>query len=88
VNAFHLEGTPAAYVGKGESGRGITRYFCSTCGSSMYTELEKAPNVVAVNVGTLAGGSELVPRIHSWVKRKHMWVSLNATARIYEEEMP
>lgn len=85
---FRLEGKPVAYAGAGDSGRAITRYFCGKCGSSMYTELEKAPGLVAVNVGTLCGGEGLRPAKHSWVKRKYPWVVLNEDALVFSEEMP
>jgi hypothetical protein len=88
ANEFRLEGKPKAYAGKGDSGRAITRYFCGTCGSSMYSELAKAPGFVVISVGTLEGGGELTPRRHSWVKRKHSWVMLNEDAQTYQEEMP
>jgi hypothetical protein len=42
--AFALtKGAPRAYAGKGDSGRGIVRHFCSDCGTPLYVELEKLP---------------------------------------------
>jgi hypothetical protein len=85
---FRLAGSARSYSCKAESGRAITRYFCETCGSSLYTSLEKAPGVIVVNVGTLEGGGDLVPQRHTWVKRKHAWVKIEETVLQFQEEMP
>lgn len=85
---FKPTGTAKSYSCKADSGRTITRFFCATCGSSLYSTLEKAPGVVVINVGTLEGGGELMPQRHTWVKRKHAWVKLEEAVQQFQEEMP
>lgn len=85
---FHLDGKPKQYVTVGESGRKVTRHFCSDCGSPVFSELEKAPGIVVIPVGTLEDNPGLTPSRHSWVKHKQPWLTLEGAAELFEEEMP
>jgi hypothetical protein len=42
---------------KGDSGKLNNHFFCSNCGSSLYTELEVMPDVTCVKSGGLDGGA-------------------------------
>lgn len=46
-------GTPNSYDATGTSGKINKHFFCSTCGSSIYTELEIMPELTCVKAGTL-----------------------------------
>ncbi|KAI0817071.1 DUF636 domain-containing protein [Xylaria sp. FL0064] len=50
-------GTPSSYDVKGASGKINKHFFCSTCGSSLYTELEVMPDMTCVKAGGLDGGA-------------------------------
>ncbi|CAI7570396.1 hypothetical protein PCG10_007925 [Penicillium crustosum] len=50
------KGTPNSYDAVGNSGKINKHFFCSTCGSSIYTELEIMPDMTCVKAGTLDGG--------------------------------
>ena len=52
-DGFILTGEARAYRSAGNSGRGVARYFCPTCGSGLFNEIEFASGVVAIKVGTL-----------------------------------
>lgn len=49
-------GTPATWDGVGDSGKINKHFFCSNCGSSLYTELEVMPDMTCVKAGGLDGG--------------------------------
>jgi hypothetical protein len=49
-------GTPNSYDVTGDSGKINKHFFCATCGSSLYTELEIMPDMTCVKAGTLDGG--------------------------------
>ncbi len=87
-DSFRLQGSPKGYSAAADTGRSVTRHFCSDCGSSLYMEVEKAPGVIVAAVGTLEGGANLVPKRHAWVKRKHSWVTLDPEVQQFLEEMP
>ncbi|KAK3056814.1 hypothetical protein LTR09_002607 [Extremus antarcticus] len=51
------KGQPKDYDAKGDSGKINKHWFCSNCGSSLYTELEVMPDVTCVKSGGLDGGA-------------------------------
>ncbi|ETN40444.1 uncharacterized protein HMPREF1541_04721 [Cyphellophora europaea CBS 101466] len=50
------KGTPKDYDAVGASGKINKHWFCSNCGSSLYTELEVMPDMTCVKAGGLDGG--------------------------------
>ncbi|KND90079.1 hypothetical protein TOPH_05319 [Tolypocladium ophioglossoides CBS 100239] len=51
------KGTPKTWDVVGASGKINKHFFCATCGSSLYTELEIMPTVTCVKAGGLDGGA-------------------------------
>ncbi|RYP25693.1 hypothetical protein DL768_011388 [Monosporascus sp. mg162] len=49
-------GEPSFWDAKGASGKINKHFFCGTCGSSLYTELEIMPDVTCVKAGGLDHG--------------------------------
>ncbi|KAH6653211.1 DUF636 domain protein [Truncatella angustata] len=52
-----VKGEPKWYDATGASGKINKHFFCGTCGSSLYTELEIMPDVTCVKGGSLDGGA-------------------------------
>lgn len=50
-------GTPKTFDATGGSGKINKHFFCSNCGSSLYTELEAMPEATIIKAGTLDGGA-------------------------------
>ncbi|OOQ81755.1 DUF636 domain protein [Penicillium brasilianum] len=50
------KGTPTTYDAIGASGKINKHFFCPTCGSGLYTELEVMPDNTCIKAGTLDGG--------------------------------
>ncbi|KAK3169582.1 hypothetical protein OEA41_008966 [Lepraria neglecta] len=49
---FHVtKGSPKNYNVKGDSGKMNNHWFCGTCGSSLYTELEIMADAVCIKAG-------------------------------------
>ncbi|KAL2836329.1 Mss4-like protein [Aspergillus pseudoustus] len=47
------KGTPSYYDSVGASGKTARRFFCSTCESSLYTDLEIMPDVTCIKGGKI-----------------------------------
>lgn len=75
---LHITGTPAAYVDHGDSGNSVTRQFCGTCGSPLFSLVQATPGVTWVKTGTLDNTDLLQPQAHLWTKSKQAWVDLGA----------
>lgn len=46
-------GKPTSYDAQGASGKINKHFFCPTCGSGLYTELEVMPDMTCVKAGSL-----------------------------------
>ena len=42
---LHISGTPTAYADQGDSGNPLTRQFCGTCGSPLFSTVKATPGV-------------------------------------------
>ena len=65
----YTRGTPAKYA----SSPGVTRSFCSRCGSPMSFEGAKWPGEIHIYLGTLSDPSAFVPTSHVHVAEKLPW---------------
>jgi hypothetical protein len=53
------------------------RYFCSGCGSPIYSQGERTKHVVSVRAGTLKDDPELRVAYHAFAASKAPWVELH-----------
>ena len=74
--AVTFEGALSNYEDQGESGGAVTRQFCGTCGSPLFSRVAAAPGLVFVKAGTLDDPDGFQPQIHVWAKSKQSWVDL------------
>ena len=68
-----------------ESGPQKFRYFCSGCGSPIYSHGEKTKHVVAVRCGTLKQDPGIRPSYHAFVGSKAAWVDICDELPQFEE---
>ncbi len=64
-----------------ESSPNKHRYFCSNCGSPVYSDGQATQHYVAVRCGTLESDPGVRPAHHSYVTSKAAWVTI-------EDELP
>ena len=70
--SFKIHGdTLDTYVDQGDSGENLRRYFCSNCGSLMFTEDDVTmPMITIVKVGTLDDTSKFKPTTNIFCESK------------------
>jgi hypothetical protein len=61
-------------LGAYESSPEKHRYFCSACGSPIYSHSARTPRIVSVRSGTLDGDPGVRPAFHSWTSAKAPWI--------------
>lgn len=61
----------SAVVIEGETGSYAGRYFCPTCGSSVFS---KSGDEVEVNLGSLDAPDQLKPTYELWTVRRETWL--------------
>lgn len=59
-----------------ESSPNKRRFFCSGCGSPIYSHGDKTKHIVSVRCGTLDSELPLHPSVHAFVASKANWVNI------------
>ncbi len=54
----------------------LRRYFCSGCGSPIYSQGDKYKHIVSIRCGTLDSELPLKPSVHAFVASKANWVEI------------
>lgn len=70
------EGRASSYKRSSDSGHAVRFHFCPNCGSTVFWEPERKPEMIAVAVGSFADPSFPAPEKAVWDERRHPWVTL------------
>jgi len=73
-----LEGTSKVYARRADSGFGIRMHFCPECGTTVYLETDKTPDICGIPVGCFADPDFPGPTLSVWEETRHSWLSLPA----------
>jgi hypothetical protein len=77
-DAFSIvSGRPECYESRSDSGNTARRYFCSTCGSQLYSKTPAYPGMVGVRAASLDDPSWFQPMAHIFTSSAQPWVSLS-----------
>jgi hypothetical protein len=68
-------GEARTYTRAGDSGFPVTFHFCPNCGSSVYWEPGRMPDLVAVAVGAFADPDFPAPSQSVYTQCRHAWVA-------------
>ena len=68
------------------SSPGKKRYFCSGCGSPIYSQYDNAMDTVYVRIGTIDDDSGLSPDVHIHVASKAPWYEIGDDLPQLQEE--
>ena len=67
------EGAATKFVRVGDSGGRATFNFCPACGSTVYWEIDRMPDFIAVAVGAFANPTFPPPTVAVYEARRHAW---------------
>ena len=73
------EGERRAFRRKADSGTWLTFQFCPSCGSTVFWESERLPDLLSVAVGTFADPHFPAPVRTVWTESKHDWLAFPAS---------
>jgi hypothetical protein len=68
------EGEASTFRRQGDSGTWLAFHFCPKCGSTVFWENERLPDIVSVAVGAFADPAFPPPVRTVWTRTKHAWV--------------
>lgn len=77
-DSVRTEGNAQMFERRGESGRWAKFFFCPTCGSTVFYEIEARPAMISTPLGVFAGSDPISPGSSVWETRKLPWVTLDA----------
>lgn len=75
-DAVSVAGRATAFSRLADSGFSIRFHFCPDCGSTVYWEPARKPDMVAVAVGAFADPGFPAPHQAVWDQRRHPWVAI------------
>lgn len=70
------QGPTRSYTRPSDSGHDVTFHFCPECGSTVYWEPARKPELIGVAVGAFADPAFPVPSQQVYVEFRHPWVSI------------
>ncbi|WP_010215269.1 GFA family protein [Sphingomonas sp. PAMC 26621] len=68
-----LTGILSEYTKMSDDGNRLTKFFCGTCGSTLFTRPEKLQGLVVIRAGTLDDRSVIEPQLQMYVSRAPAW---------------
>lgn len=80
VNVFfnktevRAEGDNRIFIRDGQDGWKVRIHFCPTCGTSVYWEVDRRPDVIGIALGAFGDPSFPLPSISIWEETRHPWV--------------
>ena len=86
AEGFLVQGVSlGCYAKAGGSGLPVKRYFCTRCGSALYSEIASMPGVLAVKAGTLSHPRNSAPSLHLWCASAQPWVVIDRSLPCFEQ---
>lgn len=72
-SAVEVRGDVSLYTKKADSGTEVTRAFCPTCGSNLYSKAESLPGMILLGAGGLEDSSELSVQAAIYASSARPW---------------
>jgi len=76
------------YTNIADSGRKITREFCPSCGSPLFTRAETLPDSVFLKTGSVDEPEQIEPNCQIWTRRAVPWVYIDEKLPCFPEGCP
>lgn len=72
-----VQGASKCYSRESDGGFSVKFHFCPNCGSTVFWELQRKPEVMAVSVGSFADPEFPAPTHAVYDKYRHPWVAVS-----------
>ncbi len=83
-----VSGQPKVYVDTADSGNKLNRYFCGDCGSALYSQREKVPEMMVLKIGTLDAPADMKIAMNIWTQSARSWMHLDPAIEQYPQNRP
>lgn len=88
ADRFEASGPTKSFRVAGESGGHVERFFCSECGSQLYSQAEVMAGAVFLKAGALDDASAIQPQMAIWTASRAPWAELSADIPCAEKNPP
>ena len=85
ADALTVTGEPASYQHQADSGNAMTKYFCPTCGSQLFSANSAHPERRGVRVGVIDDASWFKPMANVYASRKLPSTHLDEDAKAFDK---
>ncbi|HEY7690164.1 MAG TPA: GFA family protein [Dongiaceae bacterium] len=86
--AVKLTGKLSEYKSKADSGNTVTRAFCPTCGSPVFSASSGMPDMLTVRAGTLEDPAKFQAQATVYAIRRHKWDPMDASIPSFDRMPP
>jgi hypothetical protein len=86
--ALRVTGEPSRYDTRSESGNTVTRRFCGTCGSPIYSTNSGVPGLAFVRASSLDDPSLFRPEYVIWAASAASWDFIDPALRRFPKGRP
>ena len=87
-SAVQVRGEPRYYKVVGKAGKAIERGFCPTCGSQLTVKLERLPDALGLQAGSLDDPSIHRPKMDVFTSSAQPWDHMNPNIQKHAEGLP
>ncbi|OFZ92433.1 MAG: hypothetical protein A2Z64_07180 [Betaproteobacteria bacterium RIFCSPLOWO2_02_67_12] len=81
-------GQPRLYADTAQSGNILKRYFCGDCGSPIYSQRAKLPEMMVLKIGTLDAPGDMKVVMNIWTNSARPWMYMNPATECHPENRP
>lgn len=81
-------GSPKTFERGSTSGYPVVFHFCERCGSNVWWEPARLPDVIGVALGAFGDPSFPQPEQSVWTEHKHSWLDLPDDVRVFTSNVP
>ena len=82
--AINISGAPGQHKKTADSGNTVTRRFCPSCGSQLFSDSSGRPGLTVVRVGTLDEPSAVRPTTNIWVASAPRWACVDPSLEPFD----
>jgi hypothetical protein len=83
-----ISGEPKIYADTADSGNKLYRAFCGDCGSAIYSQREKMPEMMVIKVGTLDDTDAMKLIMNIWTDSARPWAHIDPNTEQYSGNRP
>lgn len=88
TSAISITGTVAQHTKTADSGNQVTRRFCPTCGTHLFSDSTGRPNLTVIRMGTLDNPSAIRPTANIFTSSAPAWACLDRALEGFDRAPP